>query len=230
LAGLGCVPMRSYQPPPNQPTPPYQPGPYQPPPNQPPSWGQPPSGGWQPPSPQPGPAPGVEFAGFGSRFLAYIIDAFILGVVIVVCLVVLGVAAGVGVGSVSRPTPSSFVAVGVVGLIFLLVALLLVFAYYPWCWSHGGQTLGQRAIGHQGRSRFGWRTGGRGTGHPQAHRLLGFGCRLLSRLHLDLHRRAAPRLARPHRRHGRHYCSLTPWGALPTARGLRFAAERWPSG
>jgi uncharacterized RDD family membrane protein YckC len=134
------------QPPPNQ-WPPNQPPPNQWQPNQPPPWGQAPSGGWIAPPPQPGPAPGVEFAGFGARFLAYVIDAIVVSFVIVVCFVVLAIVVGVGGGFGSgvgtRPSSSASAAVGIV----FLIAFVLLLAYYPWFWSHGGQTPGMRAMG-----------------------------------------------------------------------------------
>ena len=99
------------------------------------------AGGWQIPEPEPGPAPGVAFAGFGERLVAYIVDAIIVGVVILAVsivggLVIAGGAATGGAGAV------------IGGGLFLVVAILVVsLGYFPFFWARDGATPGMRMFG-----------------------------------------------------------------------------------
>jgi uncharacterized RDD family membrane protein YckC len=86
---------------------------------------------WQAPEPVGGPAPGIEFASPGSRLVAYIVDIL---VITAVCF--------------------TFAIVGfVVGLflpvLWILAALGVIavsLGYFPWYWSHGGQTPGMKLM------------------------------------------------------------------------------------
>lgn len=95
-----------------------------------------PSMAWQAPPEEQGPAPGVRFAGHGARLIAYILDSIVLGIVIVVLSFVfvafaIGTAASDSMGAMA-------------GGLFLFVILILVvsFAYFPFFWARGGQTPG----------------------------------------------------------------------------------------
>ena len=76
-----------------------------------------------------GPAPGVEFAGYGARIIAYIIDSIIIsiGVGILVFIAIL-----LGGGDTSGP-----VAVTLIGF-----SILLSLLYFPFFWQRDGQTPG----------------------------------------------------------------------------------------
>ena len=90
--------------------------------SQPTGWPQPPAGpqgGWAPQT-QVGPAPGVVFGGFWIRFVALIIDAIIVGIVI---------------GAVAAATKA--VALGYV----------IEIAYFVVCWGFLGQTIGMMLFG-----------------------------------------------------------------------------------
>jgi uncharacterized RDD family membrane protein YckC len=77
-------------------------------------------GGWAQ-STQTGPAPGVSFGGFWIRFVAYIIDAIIIGVIY-----------------------SIVAAVSVSLAVLVYLAALL---YFPLCWGLLGQTVGMMPFG-----------------------------------------------------------------------------------
>jgi uncharacterized RDD family membrane protein YckC len=108
--------------------------------------GQPPAPtpvSWQSPPEPAGPAPGVQWAGFGERLVAYIIDGFVLALVFVVLSVFLvggllvGYRAGEGLGPVA-----------VSGAVLWFVVLFVVsIAYFPYFWARGGQTPGMRVFG-----------------------------------------------------------------------------------
>ena len=164
--------------------------------------------GWQVPDPEPGPAPGLAFAGYGERLVAYIVDAIIVGVVIAVVTLVggLAVAGGAATGSVGAAVGGGFI---------LVIAILVVsLGYFPFFWARGGsradipgQMFSLCSLKRSGRSPTA-RPHLRRPGSPPAVRLLGIGLHPVPRLHLDLRRQAQARLARPHRRHGRRPASL----------------------
>jgi uncharacterized RDD family membrane protein YckC len=86
---------------------------------------------WEAPESVGGPAPGLEFATPGSRLVAYIVDILVIGAV---CF--------------------TFAIVGfVIGLLSVLFAALMALGiiavsigYFPWYWSHGGQTPGMKLM------------------------------------------------------------------------------------
>lgn len=125
---------------------------------------------------QAGPAPGLRYAGFWIRFLAYLVDALIVDVPLVaIGFAVLGPAFhGVSCTTVNRPFGSSVECTGsvqpYVPLIWL-VGLLLAGVYFVVLWSHFGQTLGQKLCGLRVVDAA---TGGRITTGRAIGRYLGF--------------------------------------------------------
>jgi len=103
---------------------------------------------WEAPEPQAGPAPGYEFARHGSRFVAYILDSILMYILVFGPLVVL-IAIGFSIGSdVSRPRAADPDPYSVVTLITVVViALVVVFGYFPFFWARSGQTPGMRPFG-----------------------------------------------------------------------------------
>lgn len=98
---------------------------------------------WQP-MPVVGPAPGIRFAGHGGRLIAYIIDWFIVGLVLGLAAVVLGV---VGIGAVASGSEAAVGAAIGGWLLYGVLALALSLAYFPWFWTRGGQTPGMKLFG-----------------------------------------------------------------------------------
>ena len=86
-----------------------------------------PTGSWQAPDPDAGPAPGVEFASPGARLVGYIVDIFIQFMVVVVLAIISTILA-------------------VVFWPFAVISALLIIAvsilYFPWFWVQSGQTPG----------------------------------------------------------------------------------------
>jgi len=106
-----------------------------------------PSTAWQAPPEVAGPAPGVEWAGFAERLLAYIIDGLILGAIFVVLSIFLvaGIIGGLDFSDPRNPE-LSLGAIGVV-LLWLLAIFVVSIVYFPFFWANGGQTPGMRAFG-----------------------------------------------------------------------------------
>ena len=89
-----------------------------------------PHGGWQAPEPEAGPAPGMEFAGPGARLVGYIVDIFIMTIVIIAAVIVFGLLAVI-VPVLRRAVD-------------LLADPRLPLVYFPYFWSKSGQTPGRR--------------------------------------------------------------------------------------
>lgn len=116
---------------------------------------QPPPVSWQAPAPEPGPAPGFEFGGFGARLGAYILDAIILTFVVGGLIVIAATIAWAGTDfSIDTTTgdviPESidfssgaWVAFALLTIVGTIIAIL----YFPWFWARGGQTPGMRPFG-----------------------------------------------------------------------------------
>ena len=87
---------------------------------------------------EPGPMPGVGFAPHVGRLIAYIIDAFIIGVVVTVVAIILTPL--LVAGSNSENTGATAAAV----FLYVFVVLLVSVSYFPFFWARGGQTPGMR--------------------------------------------------------------------------------------
>ncbi len=176
--------------------------------------------GWSAPPEEIGPAPGVEFGGYGSRLIAYIVDGIIVAIVTTVIILV-GVLILTATSDFTLDqtgtVQSGTVSAGGVTALFTAFLLALIFSvlYFPWFWARGGQTPGMRMTNIRVVSRPGRYPDQLGTGDPAPHRLVDLGRGLLHRVHLDLHRRAASELGRPHRRDARHQVLNRGVGAPP---------------
>ena len=121
------------QPPAQQPeTPPAAPNP-EPPPAPPPQ-----EGSWATPVEPTGPAPGLQFGGYGGRLIAYIVDVIlvsVIGAVISFFLAIIGLV--LAAGGLDILAGATFV--------ILFAAIFLVsLGYFPWFWWRSGQTPGMR--------------------------------------------------------------------------------------
>jgi uncharacterized RDD family membrane protein YckC len=86
------------------------------------------------------PAPGVFYAGNGARFIAYVVDAFILGAIFTVVFLVFTVIAAAAASNDNSAIAGLAVTIAVVG------AFLVYLIYLPWFWAHGGQTPGMKVM------------------------------------------------------------------------------------
>ena len=122
----------------------------------------PPPSPWRPPVEEPGPAPGVKFASHGPRLVAYIVDGFILSVVLTVLFAILSAIFfsrtpdfliftrnfDLDTGEFRGRIPAGmFAAFFAVFGVFFLVSLLITLAYFPLSWARSGQTPGMRLFG-----------------------------------------------------------------------------------
>jgi uncharacterized RDD family membrane protein YckC len=112
--------------------------------------------GWQAPEAELGPAPGVEFATYGARIVGYIIDGIILGVIVAVIWLIVSAlflsGASFTIDSTGNVQASSITISGgaiVASVLAFFATLIITLFYFPWFWSHGGQTPGQRMMGIQ---------------------------------------------------------------------------------
>jgi uncharacterized RDD family membrane protein YckC len=86
-----------------------------------------PSGSWEGPPTEAGPAPGIEFASPGARLVGYIVDIviqFIAFLVLAILSIVLGV--------IFFP----------LAILSSLAIVAVAIGYFPYFWVHGGQTPG----------------------------------------------------------------------------------------
>ena len=81
-----------------------------------------------------GPAPGVLFAGYGARIVAYIIDVILIGVIV-------GILSFVGILFSGGDNS------GVVFTIMLGLSILVSLLYFPFFWQRDGQTPGMGVFG-----------------------------------------------------------------------------------
>jgi uncharacterized RDD family membrane protein YckC len=108
--------------------------------------------GWRAPEIEPGPAPGVEFAGYGARIVGYIIDGIILTILVAIIWIV---ASAFFVGGSSftvdangEVTSGSVSGAAVSAVLVAFVATVVIsILYFPWFWARGGQTPGQKVTG-----------------------------------------------------------------------------------
>lgn len=112
--------------------------------------------GWQGPPPEPGPAPGLRFGSVGSRLVAYIVDVVVVGVVLF---------------AVALVGAALFATVPLLAFLPFVAFLVIPFLYFPYYWSHGGQTPGMRMMGIRVVRD---RDGGPVTGGQAILRLIGY--------------------------------------------------------
>src|SRR5262245_50475206 len=96
--------------------------------------------GWQGPPPEPGPAPGVEFASYGARIVGYIIDTiivtFITIVLVVIGLAIFGGTSSFTIDETGTVTSGTVSGGGVTALLTTtLLAAIFAFLYFPWFWA-----------------------------------------------------------------------------------------------
>jgi uncharacterized RDD family membrane protein YckC len=95
-----------------------------------------------PPVYQQGPAPGIRYSGRAARFVAYLIDGFVISLIAGIPYT-FGLTLTVGGGTSEDGGAGAMV---IIGVVLLLVALLLGVGYKPWMWSRGGQTVGFKVM------------------------------------------------------------------------------------
>lgn len=102
-----------------------------------------------------GPAPGLVYAGFWIRFLAYLIDALIIDIPLaaIAFALIAPQLQNVSCSTVSGPfgntvecTGLQFISGTVIPLLGL-AGLVLAGAYFSFCWARYGRTIGQRVCG-----------------------------------------------------------------------------------
>jgi uncharacterized RDD family membrane protein YckC len=114
---------------------------------------------WDAPVEATGPAPGLEYAPHGARFVAYLLDAVIIFLIDLVLMIPLFIAAIDLARTDSRPDAAQTALFALLGLGLLIVNIL----YFPAFWASGGQTPGMRpfrlrVVRDRDGSRFGWGT------------------------------------------------------------------------
>jgi uncharacterized RDD family membrane protein YckC len=89
----------------------------------------------------PGPTPGVEFAPHVGRLIAYIIDGFIVGIVVFIVAIVLTplLLAGASTNNSGATASAAF--------LYVFIVLLISVGYFPFFWARSGQTPGMKIFG-----------------------------------------------------------------------------------
>jgi uncharacterized RDD family membrane protein YckC len=112
---------------------------------------------------EPGPAPGIEFAGHGGRLVAYIIDTILISILSTVILVLGFIAFGAGATVVGNRVTSVSTPGAILFLLSMTLTLAVIILYFPFFWARGGQTPGMRPFGlrvvrDRDGSSIGWGT------------------------------------------------------------------------
>ena len=103
---------------------------------------------WEAPEPLIGPAPGYQFAGHGSRFVAYILDCVLIYVLVFVPALALIVIGSAFATDVTRPQgPSSDASWSIALTVFVVLVFVVVIGYFPFFWARSGQTPGMKPFG-----------------------------------------------------------------------------------
>lgn len=105
----------------------------------------PPTGSWERPEPLGGPAPGVEFAPYGARLVAAILDWIIIGVVVSLLIIVGYIL--VGSGATIEGNRITLVDPDARYFPFIFIATFIALLYFPFFWGRGGQTPGMKPFG-----------------------------------------------------------------------------------
>ena len=118
--------------------------------------------GWEAPVEVAGPAPGVDFAPHGPRFLAYLIDCLLIYLVIAIVSVVIFVPWAM-LGHTWEGDPLTIPTLTAAAIIWLVAILVISFGYFPFFWARGGRTPGMRpfrlvVVRDRDGSRIGWGT------------------------------------------------------------------------
>jgi len=101
----------------------------------------PPIVAWEGPAEPLGPAPGVEFAPHGGRLVAYLIDCAIPYAVVIMLVV-----GALLLSGMNPPTTSGTGSMARIAALFpaVLAGFVIIFGYFPFFWTRGGQTPGMR--------------------------------------------------------------------------------------
>ena len=100
-----------------------------------------------------GPAPGLEYATFGGRLIAYIIDSIIIGIATGIVSLIMGggifALYGFSAFGFGRRLGFDF---GLTSVAFAIIAGLISGAYFVYFWTHTGATPGQSFLGLEVRN------------------------------------------------------------------------------
>jgi uncharacterized RDD family membrane protein YckC len=91
-----------------------------------------------------GPAADAGWAGYGERLLAYILDSVLVTIAPTVVAVV---GAWLLETTSGDRTLGEIGATTSVGLLLVILVMIVAIGYFPWFWSHGGQTPAMRLVG-----------------------------------------------------------------------------------
>ena len=104
----------------------------------------PPPVSWENPELVEGPAPGIAFAPYAERLIAYILDSLIVGGVVFVLLLIGSVVLFAGSTFEGDQVTSVNTVSALVFAFLVVVSILIGLVYFPYFWARGGQTLGMR--------------------------------------------------------------------------------------
>lgn len=97
------------------------------------------------------PAPAVQYAGFWLRFVAYLIDSFVVGAVAMAIAIPLILALGLGAGLTAvggDPNPAAIMALISLYMVFIVAAVVGQWLYFAYSESSSWQaTVGKKVLG-----------------------------------------------------------------------------------
>lgn len=107
----------------------------------------------------------MEFAGFGSRFVAWLLDTFLMGILAGIFACCAGLI--IATAAAAESDLITVLSVGTAIVIFIIV-LFFQFVYFGYLWSKDGQSLGMKLVNIKVVRRDGsavsfWRAGFRGS-------------------------------------------------------------------
>jgi uncharacterized RDD family membrane protein YckC len=122
----------------------------------------PPPVSWASPEPNVGPAPGVEFAPHGGRFVAYLIDSIVISVIALVTILI-GSPVMLNGATIVDDKVTALGSGAVFGFLIGIIGFAICVLYFPIFWARGGQTLGMkpfslRVVRDRDGGRIGWGT------------------------------------------------------------------------
>jgi uncharacterized RDD family membrane protein YckC len=86
-----------------------------------------------------GPAPGIRYSSRLGRFIAYLIDGFVIGIIA-------GIPYGIGGALIAMGASGDSSAMALVGAVVVLLGVIIGIVYKPLMWSRSGQTVGYKVM------------------------------------------------------------------------------------
>lgn len=123
----------------------------------------PPAVAWESPEATYGPAPGIEYAPYGGRLVAYILDGIIISILVGIFFVIGSAVFVSGATYEGNRVVSVTTSAALIATILFVIGSVVGLLYFPFFWARGGSTLGMRpfnlrVVRDRDGGRIGWGT------------------------------------------------------------------------